>query len=134
MANATRENPTGCLHDLYPFVATTFGTLPTKTPTDGGQDMAFFNMNTGDAPIFKALADQYAISDNFHQAIMGGSVTGHFGIVFGDNPFFPNPDGTPRTPTGSITNPNPAVGTVNTYQSNGTWVMCNDPMQPGVGA
>jgi phospholipase C len=96
--------------------------------------MAFFNMNTGDAPIFKALADQYAISDNFHQAIMGGSVTGHFGIVYADNPFFANPDGTPGTPSGSITNPNPAVGTVNTYQSNGTWVMCNDPTQPGVAA
>lgn len=35
MKNATRQNPTGCLHDLYPFVATTNGTLPTRTPTDG---------------------------------------------------------------------------------------------------
>ena len=134
MQNATRENPTGCVHDLYTFVATTNGTLPGNAPGDGGQDMAFFNMNNGDAPIFKALADQYAISDNFHQAIMGGSVTGHFGIVYGDNPYFANPDGTPGTPSGSITNPNPAIGTVNTYQSNGTWVKCNDPTQPGVSA
>jgi phospholipase C len=134
MRNATFENPTGCLHDLYPFVAVTNGTAPGQSPGDGGQDMAFFNMNSGDAPIFKTLADKYAISDNFHQAIMGGSVTGHFGIVYGDNPFFANPDGTPGVPSGSITNPNPAVGTVNTYQSNGTWVMCNDPTQPGVAA
>ena len=89
---------------LYPFVAVTNGTAPGSAPGDGGQDMAFFNMETGDAPIFKALADQYAISDNFHQAIMGGSVTGHFGIVYGDNPFFANPDDTPGTPTGGITN------------------------------
>ena len=132
MRNATFENPTGCVHDLYPFVAVTNGTAPGSAPGDGGQDMAFFNMTAGDAPIFKALADQYALSDNFHQAIMGGSVTGAFGIAYGDNPFFANPDGTPGTPTGGITNPNPQVGTINTYVSNGTWVKCSDPTQPGV--
>ena len=107
MKNATADNPTGCLHDLYPFVATTNGTLPTQTPTDGGQDMAFFNMNTGDAPIFKALADQYALSDNFHQAIMGGSVTGAIGIAFGDNAFQSDGNGNPVVPTGSIMNRRP---------------------------
>ena len=132
MKNATRENPTGCLHDLYPFVATTNGTLPTQTPTDGGQDMAFFNMNTGDAPIFKALADQYTLSDNFHQSIMGGSVTGAIGIAYGDNAFYSDGNGHPLVPPGSIMNPDPIAGTVNTYQSNGTWVNCSDPNQPGV--
>jgi phospholipase C len=132
MKNATRENPTGCLHDLYPFVATTNGTLPTQTPTDGGQDMAFFNMNTGDAPIFKALADQYTLSDNFHQSIMGGSVTGAIGIAYGDNAFYSDGNGHPLVPPGSIMNPDPIAGTVNTYQANGTWVNCNDPNQPGV--
>jgi phospholipase C len=132
MRNATRDNPTGCLHDLYPFVATTNGTLPTQTPTDGGQDMAFYNMNTGDAPIFKSLADHYALSDNFHQAIMGGSVTGAIGIAYGDNAFFSDGNGHPLVPTGSIMNPDPVAGTINTYQSNGTWVNCSDPTQPGV--
>jgi phospholipase C len=132
MKNATVENPTGCLHDLYPFVATTFGTLPTQTPTDGGQDMAFFNMHTGDAPVFMALADQYTLSDNFHQSIMGGSVTGAIGIAYGDNAFFSDGNGNPLVPTGSIMNPDPVVGTVNTYQSTGTWVKCSDPTQPGV--
>ena len=132
MKNATKDNPTGCLHDLYPFVATTNGTLPTQTPTDGGQDMAFFNMNTGDAPIFKALADQYTLSDNFHQAIMGGSVTGAIGIAYGDNAFYSDGNGHPLVPPGSIMNPDPVAGTVNTYQANGTWVNCSDPNQPGV--
>ena len=132
MKNATRENPTGCLHDLYPFVATTNGTLPTQTPTDGGQDMAFFNMSTGDAPIFKALADQYTLSDNFHQSIMGGSVTGAIGIAYGDNAFFSDGNGNPLVPPGSLMNPDPVAGTVNTYQANGTWVNCSDPNQPGV--
>jgi phospholipase C len=130
--NATKQNPTGCLHDLYPFVATTNGNLPTQTPTDGGQDMAFFNMNSGDAPIFKALADQYTLSDNFHQSIMGGSVTGAIGIVYGDNAFYSDGNGHPLVPPGSLMNPDPVAGTVNTYQANGTWVNCSDPNQPGV--
>ena len=134
MKNATPENPTGCLHDLYPFVATTNGTLPTQTPTDGGQDMAFFNMNTGDAPIFKALADQYTISDNFHQAIMGGSVTGAIGIAYGDNAFYSDAKGRPAAPPANgIHNANPVIGSINTYQNNGTWVNCSDRNQPGVG-
>jgi phospholipase C len=130
--NATADNPSGCLHDLYPFVAVTNGTLPTQTATDGGQDMAFYNMNIGDAPIFKSLADQYTLSDNFHQAIMGGSVTGAFGFAYADNPFFSDANGNPAVPSGSITNPNPINGTVNTYISNGTWVNCSDQTQPGV--
>lgn len=134
MKNATPENPTGCLHDLYPFVATTNGTLPGKTPTDGGQDMAFFNMNTGDAPIFKALADQYTLSDNFHQAIMGGSVTGAIGLAYGDNAFYSDAKGRPAAPPATaIHNPNPVIGSINTYQANGTWVNCSDKNQPGVG-
>ena len=132
VTHATRENPTGCLHDLYPFVATTSGTPPGQVPTDGGQDMAFYNMNIGDAPFFKQLADTYAISDNFHQAIMGGSVTGALGIAFGDNPFFSDGNGNPAVPTGSIMNPDPQPGTVNTWISVGTWVKCGDPTQPGV--
>jgi phospholipase C len=132
MKNATLDNPTGCLHDFYPFVATTYSTLPGNTPTDGGQDMAFYNMATGDAPIFKALADTYTLSDNFHQAIMGGSVTGAIAIAYGDNAFYSDGNGHPLVPPGSIMNPDPVAGTVNTYQSTGTWVKCNDPTQPGV--
>jgi phospholipase C len=132
MRNATVENPTGCLHDLYPYVATTYGTLPNQTSTDGGQDMAFYNVSKGDAPIFKALADKFTISDNFHQSIYGGSVTGAIAIAFGDNAFYSDGNGNPLIPPGSIMNPNPVPGTFNTYQSVGTWVNCSDPTQPGV--
>lgn len=134
VANATRKNPTGCLHDLYPFVATTSGNAPNQTPADGGQDMAFYNMNIGDAPIFKSLADTYTISDNFHQAIMGGSVTAALAIGYGDNAFFSDGNGNPAVPTGSISNPDPQPGTVNQYKAVGTWMNCSDPTQPGVGA
>jgi phospholipase C len=94
--------------------------------------MAFFDMNAGDAPIFKALADKYTLLDNFHQAIMGGSVTGAIGIGYSDNAFYSDGDGHPLVPPGSIMNPDPVAGTINTYQSNGTWVKCSDPNQPGV--
>jgi phospholipase C len=131
-AAVSADNPSGCLHDLYPFVAVTNGTLPTQTATDGGQDMAFYNMNIGDAPVFKSLADQYTLSDNFHQAIMGGSVTGAYGFAYADNPFFSASNGSPAVPSGSIMNPNPVNGTINTYIANGTWVNCSDTTQPGV--
>ncbi len=133
VAHATRRNPSGCLHDLYPFVAVTNSTLPTQIPTDGGQGMAFYNMNIGDAPVFKSLADSYTISDNFHQAIMGGSVTAALAIGYGDNAFFSDGNGNPAVPTGSIANPDPQPGTINTYKSVGTWMNCSDPLQPGVG-
>ena len=30
--------------------------------------MGFYNMQQGDAPYLKSLADNYAMSDNYHQA------------------------------------------------------------------
>ncbi|MEI9985425.1 MAG: alkaline phosphatase family protein [Aliidongia sp.] len=132
MSHATPDNPTGCLHDLYPFVATTYDTAPGKASEDGSQDMAFYNVNKGDAPILKSLADTYTLADNYHQAIMGGSVTGAIAIVFGDNAFYSDGNGNPAVPTGSITNPDPQTGSINTYQSVGTWIDCSDRTQPGV--
>jgi phospholipase C len=66
--------------DLFVWVAETagignhndgFGATPADT-FQGGLAMGCFNMNTGDAPFFKQMADFYAISDNYHQPIMGG--------------------------------------------------------------
>jgi phospholipase C len=71
--HVSRRNPTGCLHDLQSAVTTTFSTPLTGAPHDTGQTMAFFNMQQGDAPLFKSLADQYTMSDNYHQPVMGGS-------------------------------------------------------------
>jgi phospholipase C len=75
--HASRRNPTGCLHDLQSAVTTTYNTPPGGTPHDTGQTMAFFNMQPGgDAPIFKALADQYTMSDNYHQPVLSGTGAG----------------------------------------------------------
>lgn len=57
LANATPHNPSGCLNDLYPFVAMTFSTADNGV----GSSMAFFNVNDGDAPYFTMLADTYSM-------------------------------------------------------------------------
>src|SRR5262249_13537632 len=77
--NATRSNPSGCLSDLYPFVITNYTNIPdpaNKGAIDdngGGNSMAFYNVQAGDVPVLKALADQYSMSDNFHQSVIGGT-------------------------------------------------------------
>jgi phospholipase C len=40
---------------------------PSATTTgEGSTAMGFYNMQQGDAPYFKYLADNYSMSDNFH--------------------------------------------------------------------
>src|SRR5215469_9638041 len=68
------------LHDLQSAITTTFSTPLGGTPHDTGQTMAFFNMQKGDVPLFKSLADQYTISDNYHQPVMGGHSSSTTGI------------------------------------------------------
>ena len=62
-------------NDLFPWVATTIemgcGGNPPPVPFtnqsthQGGVAMGFYNMAHGDAPVFKFIADRYAMSDNF---------------------------------------------------------------------
>src|SRR3984893_1883436 len=69
------------LKDLFVWVADTAGIgnhndgfgSPSDNTFQGGLAMGFYNMNTGDAPFFKQMADNYAISDNYHQFVMGGT-------------------------------------------------------------
>src|ERR1700680_3270368 len=87
VAHATEHNPTGCLSDLLPYVITTFA----GTAEEGmGTSMAFFHMNQGDAPVLKKLAQEFSISDNYHQAVMGGTGAQHIMIGTGDVYFFNN--------------------------------------------
>jgi phospholipase C len=71
--HVSKDNPTGCLHDLQSAITTTYSTPLDSTPHDTGQTMAFFNMQNGEAPLFKSLADQYTMSDNYHQPVLGGT-------------------------------------------------------------
>jgi phospholipase C len=145
MAYATASNPTGCAEDLFPWVEVTVAAggngnpIPPNFVGEGAISMGFYNNLDGDVPYFTSLANQYSISDNYHQAIMGGTGANHLAIGYGETIFWANPDGTPGTPPlNQIENPNPQPGTNNYYTqdgySGGSYVNCADSSQPGVGA
>ncbi len=131
-------------HSLFTWVATTAGLggdngANSPTPTDtqqGGEVMGFFNMSQGDAPIFKQLARDYALSDNYHQSIMGGTGANFFAIATADVAVFNNAGVLATPPANQIENPNPQDGTANFYIqdgfSGGSYVNCSDARQPGV--
>jgi phospholipase C len=150
--HATHRNPSGCKSDLYPFVTTTF-LAPSEQGS--GSPMAFFNMNRGDAPYLKSLADKYTLADNFHQAAMGGTMVQHIMLGTGDLYFFSDGNGHPLVPPPLppqlaglpptappiplIANPDPIPGTNNHYSNDflaatGIYAKCADATQPGVAA
>jgi phospholipase C len=76
---AVAANPSGCRSDLFPWVESTIaaGTNGKAEPAgyigEGSTSMFFYNVQTGDAPYLKSLADAYTMSDNYHQAVLGGT-------------------------------------------------------------
>jgi phospholipase C len=101
--------------------------------------MGFYNVQSGDAPYLKSLADAYTMSDNFHQSVMGGTGANHIMLGAGAPIWFSNGAGTPQTPPhavvnpampgtpppgatnalSEIENPNPQPGTNNYYMQDG---------------
>jgi phospholipase C len=141
VSNATPENPSGCLNDLYPFVIVNYTNQfdPFFKGIDdngGGNSMAFYNVQKGDAPFLKHLADQYSMSDNFHQSVMGGTGANHVMLGTGDAIFWSDGNGNPTTPPSHIANPNPMPGTDDVYtvdlNFDGNFTECADPAQPGI--
>jgi phospholipase C len=131
-------------HDMFAWVATTVGTggdtagVTADNPGQGGELMGFFNMAHGDAPLFKNLAQNYAISDNYHQSVMGGTGANFFAIATGDAAVYRLKGKLAVPPENQIENPDPMPRTENFYirdgYSGGSYVKCADPDQPGVGA
>jgi phospholipase C len=133
--HVSRQNPTGCLHDLQSGVTTTYSTPLGGTPHDTGQTMAFFNMQNGDAPYLKFLADHYTMSDNYHQPVLGGTGPDSQPLGFADQVFYSDGMGNPATPPATnIYNPDPAAGTLNLYTHRAQWFDCSDASNPGIGA
>jgi phospholipase C len=133
--HVSRDNPTGCLHDLQSAITTTFSTPPGATPHDAGQTMAFFNMQNDDAPITRRLADLYTMSDNYHQPVMGGTGPDSVPLGFADQVFFSDGKGNAITPpANTIYNPDPQPNTLNLYTSRKQWFNCSDPTAPGMAA
>jgi phospholipase C len=125
-----------------------------KTTGEGSTALGFYNMQQGDVPYFKSLADTYAISDNFHQSVQGGTGANHIMFGHGDAIWFSDGKGNALTPPhnpasgqlNEVENPNPAIGTNNWYTEDGygggsfgspaygggSYSNCADPTQPGV--
>ncbi|MBE1162474.1 alkaline phosphatase family protein [Dyella acidiphila] len=149
VANASAKNPSGCRADLFPWVEVTMGAgnngaafpanYTDQSTGEGSTSMQFLNMAQGDAPYFKQLAEQYALSDNFHQSVMGGTGANHIMLGFGDAIYYADANGDPAVPpSNQIENPNSQSGTNNWWvqdgYSGGSYVNCADDTQPGVGA
>ncbi|HEX4005654.1 MAG TPA: alkaline phosphatase family protein [Acidobacteriaceae bacterium] len=171
-ARATADNPSGCDAKLFPWVETTIGAgdngvaqpanfsteyHPDVTTTgEGSTAMGFYNMQNGDVPYFKQLADKYTISDNFHQSVNGGTGANHIMFGHADMIWFSDGNGNPAAPPHNtkagkldeVENPNPQAGTNNWYAEDGygggsygspaygggSYTDCSDNSQPGVKA
>lgn len=144
---ATRDNPSGCRNDLFPWVETSVGAgsngkarpadFTDQTTGEGSTSMQFFNMAKGDAPYFAKLAHKYTLSDNFHQSVMGGTGANHIMLGYGTMIYYADANGRPTMPPqNQIENPDPMPGTNNWYTqdgySGGSYVDCQDDSQPGV--
>jgi phospholipase C len=87
ITKATAANPSGCQEDLFPWVEDTIGAgsngnpqpspFTDQTTNEGSIAMGFYNASAGDMSYFNSLAHQYALSDNFHQSIQGGTGANH---------------------------------------------------------
>jgi phospholipase C len=144
---STRTNPSGCQSDLFPWVETTVGAgangaappadFTDQTTGEGSTAMQFLNVAKGDAPYFTQLAQQYVLSDNFHQAVLGGTGANHIMLGYGSLIYYADATGKPKAPPAAqVENPNPLAGTNNWYiqdgYAGGSYVNCADESQPGV--
>jgi len=177
VSQAYLENPSGCTATLFPWVEVTVGAgangaaqpsafsteyaQGAKTTGEGATSMGFYNVQQGDVPYFTSLANQYAMSDNFHQSVWGGTGANHIMLGHGDAIWFSDGNGNPATPphnvlvaqgtanagiVDEVENPNPAPGTNNWYSEDGygagsigkassgggSYSNCSDTTQPGV--
>jgi phospholipase C len=162
---ATPANPSGCKADFFTWTEVTVGSnnngKPQPSPfcTDyvpgcattgeGATAMSFYNMLNGDAPYTKELADNYAMSDNYHQPAMGGTGLDSIMLGFGDALWFSDENGNPLVPPNpsnpanhgitflggpvdEIENPNPVAGTNNFWIQDGYGGFGNNGASTGV--
>jgi phospholipase C len=164
-------NPSGCTADLFPWVEVTVGAgtngkpqpspFTNETTGEGATAMAFYNMSQGDAPYTKFLADNYAMSDNYHQPAKGGTGLDSLYLGFADDIYFSDAQFQPAmppenqtvfagTPNAGVVNeiedPDPQEGTNNWYKQDGygaggfgspvsgggSYTNCSDSTAPGV--
>jgi phospholipase C len=165
LEHADWDNPSGCNAKLFSWVEVTIGAgnngdaqpplctpgqtttcfsynyLPNtpgqKTTGEGSTALGFYNVQIGDAPYFYSLANQFAMSDNFHQSVDGGTGANHIMFGHGDAIWFSDGYGHPAVPPNNELvftepyegGPNPDAGVVqeieNPHAQSGTnnwWV------------
>jgi len=145
----TKQNPSGCQNDLFPWVETTIGAgsngkpqpagFNDETTGEGATSMGMYNAFAGDGSYFADLALEYSVNDNYHQAVEGGTGANHLALGYGQTIFYADAAGAPAIPPANqIENPNPAPGTNNWYTQDGygggSYINCADTTQPGVAA
>jgi phospholipase C len=133
VSTATPANPSGCLNDLYPYVGLA------RNDGSGGNSMGFYNVQKGDAPVFKRLADEYTMSDNYHQPVMGGTFVQHMMLGTGDQMWWQpylNKAGVTliQPPASKIANPTPNSPTSIAFTADQGWTSCDAPWAATVNA
>jgi phospholipase C len=144
---ATPTNPSGCRNDLFPWVEVSVGAGSNGGPQppnftdqsthEGAVAMGFYNVQEGDIPYLKQLADEYTILDNYHQPAKGGTFLDSMYLGYADDIWYSDGAGNPVTPPSNlIENPDPQPGTNNWYTqdgySGGSYSNCSDSTQKGV--
>ena len=161
VANSSSANPSGCNQHLFAWVEVTVGAgtngaaqpsnfsteySPSATTTgEGSTALGFYNVQKGDVPYFNSIVQKYAMSDNFHQSVNGGTGANHIMFGHADAIWFSDGNGNPAKPPENvevyqacndqynttacpnpdagtvqqIENPNPASGTNNWYTEDG---------------
>ena len=134
----------GGAKNLFVWTAETVGAGPDNAPVapapgrpgQGGVAMGFYNMAGGDAPYMKELADNYALADNYHQPIMGGTTVNYFALATADVGVYRAEGKLAAPPARQIENPDARPGSNNFYTADGyaggTYVQCADVTAPGV--
>jgi phospholipase C len=145
--HASSANPSGCRNDLFAWVEVSVGEggngKPQRLPVtnistgEGSTALEFYNMQHGDAPYLKQLADRYTLSDNMHQPVQGGTGANQIMLGFADAIWYSDGHGHPATPPANqIEDPDPQAGTDNWYDEDGytggSYSACADLRQPGV--
>ncbi len=134
----------GGRNDLFVWVAETSGegsrnrADPASPTNQGGVAMGFYNMAAGDAPYLRQLADRYAMSDNHHQPVMGGTGANFQALATGHAIAYRHDGVLSRPPANQIEDPNPLPGSNNRYARSGymsgSYANCSDAKEPGVAA
>jgi phospholipase C len=60
--------------------------------------MGFYNVQQGDMPYFKQLADTYALGDNYHQPVKGGTGADSVVLGFGGMVYYQDATGNAAAP------------------------------------